>query len=209
MRCGNDGTSGRQRGHMASKAEKLRRKRGRPLKEGVGRTDSGRISRATGEQDPVDKVAKEARMKMYGIAKDVAGSPEAATVVGRLYLLGQRGGGISLEQYNGLCQYRDGREQYLKAIQAPDSLASKSSSGPTRSEDEDAEARAKAKARYMSARRAIQDCQNENPGRNMWAAVDYLVIKDLDFSYMIGDLRLVGNALARHYGFDRVSKIAS
>ena len=47
---------------MTSKASKLRLKRkqrvGRPIKEGVARTDSGHISRAKDPGDPADKVAR-------------------------------------------------------------------------------------------------------------------------------------------------------
>lgn len=194
---------------MTSKSAKLRnhrnRQRGRPVKEGVARTDSGQISRSTKHTDPADKVAREARMRIFGIDPDVASTPQAATFMGRLSLMGQQGGGISVDQYDALVRFSMDRESYMKAILAPDSLVNTGSGGRTSfDEQEDEESRLRAKRRFMGARKAIQDAQNENRCSNLWATVEFIVIKNLDFSHMIGDLRIVGNALHRHYrGLDQ------
>jgi len=199
---------------MVSQAERLRSKRnaqrGRPIKQGVGRTDTGRISRSKEPSEPADKVAREARMKIFGIDPDVASTPQAATFMGRLSLLGQQGGGISTDQYDALVRFSMDRESYMRSIMAPDSLAVAGAGGRSSiDEDEDTESRQRCKRRYDAARTAIQNAQNENRGNNLWAAVDFIVIKNLDFSHMIGDLRLVGNALNRHYqGLDRKREAA-
>lgn len=194
---------------MTSKASKLRLKRkqrvGRPIKEGVARTDSGHISRAKEPGDPADKVAREARMRIFGVEAEVASTPEAASFMGRLSLLGQKGGGISRDQYEALIRFSMDRESYMKSIMAPDSLVNVGDGGPSSFDEQaDAESRARAKRRYMKARDAIQAAQNENRTVNLWAAIEHIVIKNMNFSHMIGDLRLVGNALHRHYqGLDR------
>lgn len=199
---------------MTSKASRLRTKRanrvGRPIKEGVARTDSGQISRAKNPGDPADKVAREARMRIFGVDAEVASTPQAATFVGRLSLMGQQGGGISSDQYEALIRFSMDRESYMKAIMAPDSLVNVGEGGPSSYDEEaDAESRNRAKRRYTSARDAIQAAQNENRMANLWAAVEHILIKDMNFSHMIGDLRLVGNALHRHYqGLDRKREAA-
>lgn len=188
---------------MASKAARLNRKRaGRKLKAGVARTDSGAISRAKAPGEAPDKLARDARMKMFGVDAKDASTAQAATVMGRLSLLGTAGGGISPDQYEALERFSACREQYMLSINAPDSLLSKGHGGSTGFDD--AEHKAKVKSRYFAARAAIQRAQNEHPGSNLWAVVQFVVIDNQDLSYMIGDLRIVGNALVRHYqGLDR------
>jgi hypothetical protein len=198
---------------MSSRAAKLkahRAKRGRPLKEDVARTDSGAISRSKHPAESADKVAREARMRHFGIAAKHASTAEASTVMGRLSLLGQEGGGISVDQYEALKRYATTREHYMISIMAPDSLRSKGNSGPSSFDElRDTETKARLKRQYDSARSAIQSAQNEHRNSNLWAAVQQIVINDMDFAYMIGDLRLVGNALLRHYqGLDRKAQIS-
>lgn len=199
---------------MTSKASKLRAKRaqrvGRPIKEGVARTDSGQISRAKNPGDPADKVAREARMRIFGVDAEVASTPQAATFVGRLSLMGQQGGGISSDQYEALVRFSLDRESYMKSVMVPDSLVRAGEGGPSSIDEEaDTESRLRIKKRYGGARDAIQAAQNENRMANLWAAVEHILIKDMNFSHMIGDLRLVGNALHRHYqGLDRKREAA-
>jgi len=188
---------------MASKAQKLNRKRaGRKIKAGVARTDSGQISRAKVPGEAPDKVARDARIKMFGVDAKDASTAQAATFMGRLSLMGTQGGGISADQYEALVRFAACREQYMLSINAPDSLLTKGQGGA--SGEDDAEHKARLKARYFSARAAIQQAQDEHPGSNLWAVVQFVVIDNQDLSYMIGDLRIVGNALMRHYqGLDR------
>jgi hypothetical protein len=197
---------------MASKLNKVRikRKPGRPLKKDMARTETGQISRAKNPGEPADKVAKEARMKMYDLPAETAALPQAATVIGRLSLLGQQGGGISIDQYDALVRFSMERERYMKAVMAPDSLVNAGSGGAScMDEESDTESRLKAANRYDSARSAIQNSQNENRGSNLWSVIQHIVIGNLDFPHMYGDLRLVGNALNRHYqGLDRKRKAA-
>lgn len=195
---------------MASKAEKLRAKRGqqrgRPVKPDMPRTDSGRISRSKTRTEAADKVAKEARMRIFGVKAADAVTAQAATVIGRWSLVGIKGGGISSDQYEALMRFANSREQYMTSIQAPDSLRSKGGGGP--STEDDAEAKARIKRHYLEARGAIDRAQLEHRHGNLWAAVQYVVIDNLDLSHMIGDTRLVGNALDRHYqGLDRKGKV--
>lgn len=148
-------------------------------------------------------------MRHFGVAAKHASTAEASTVMGRLSLLGQEGGGISVDQYEALKRYSTTREHYMISIMAPDSLRSKDAPArATFDEMQDAEAKARLKRQYDTARAAIQNAQNEHRNANLWAAVQQIVVNDADFPYMIGDLRLVGNALMRHYqGLDRKAQI--
>ncbi|UDF30056.1 UNVERIFIED_ORG: hypothetical protein LHK14_01670 [Roseateles sp. XES5] len=188
---------------MASKAEKRSRKRaGRKPRTGVARTDSGAISRAKTPGEAPDAVARAARMKIFGLCARDASTAEAASVMGRLSLLGQEGGGIASDQYEALTRFAACREQYMLSINAPDSLLRRGEGGASGTDD--AEGKARIRQRYLAARAAIQRAQDEHPGANLWAVVQHIVIEDRDLPYMIGDLRIVGNALARHYrGLDR------
>ena len=174
---------------------KSKRRRGRPITIDVARTDSGRISRSKNPGEAPDKQAKEARMRMHGVDQKHAATAEAACVIGRLSFLGPEGGGISVEQYQALKEYRDLHERYMKVIGAPDSLAVSSGGGMG---DPDGDAEIVVKRRIVAAHEAIMDCQAENKYGKICAAIKSMVLKDEERD-MIGDLRLVGNALHRHF----------
>lgn len=182
-----------------SRAERLRRKRGRPCKADVARTDGGRISRAANNDEPsAFSVAQETRMRLYSISKEDAGQPEANSVIGRLKLSGE----VSSDQYEALDRFILSHQTYMKAIQAPDSLKVPGVGSSATTEEADQEWRLKVEKKYKAARKAIRDAQNHCNG-NLYAAVDYLGFRDEFHAHMIGDIRLVGNVLIRHYGLCR------
>lgn len=184
-----------------SRAERLKRKRGRPCKVDVARTDSGRISRAANNDDPsAYTTAQETRMRLFSISKQDASQPEANSVIGRLKLSGE----ISTDQYEALDRLVCSHQSYMKAIQAPDSLKVPGAASSAGSEEADQEWRLKAEKKYKDARKAIRDAQNHCNG-NLYAAIDYLGFRDEFHAHMIGDIRLVGNVLIRHYGLAKAS----
>lgn len=148
-------------------------------------------------------------MRHFGVLAKDASTAEASTVMGRWSLLGQEGGGISTDQYEALKRYSTAREHYMNSIMAPDSLRSKGNAGPSTFDDaRDSEIKLRLKKQFDGARTAIQNAQLEHRNANLWAAIQQIVINDADFPHMIGDLRLVGNALVRHYqGLDRKAQI--
>ena len=198
---------------MASKSAKLKAKRerqkGRPLKEGVARTDSGAISRSKRPADPADKVAREARMRHFGVTAKDASTAEASTAIGRWALLGTKGGGISQEQYEALTRFTTTREHYLLSMQVPDSLRSKGSPGrSTFDEQRDTDRAVSLKKQYDGAMAAIKAAQIEHRNANLFAALQYVVVGNCDFPHMIGDVRIVGNVLHRLFqGLDRKAQI--
>lgn len=190
----------------------LSRKRGRPRKEGVIRTESGQPSRA---KDPPSRLALEVRAFHTGLTIDEAKDQLAATWVGQLliaYKKWERKGrsegaqqpeaSISSAQFDGLSKYRELHASYLRAIGAPGAYYESSGIGDALDEDEMARKVAATKSRYEAARKAIQDRQNHYPG-NLWAALDLAVIRDQKMAHMVGDLRTLGNVLANHFNGSR------
>lgn len=182
----------------ASKAER-RRKRGRPIKEGVARTDNGRISRAANTNEAPDKVARDARMRLHGVSKEDASQPEAGTVIGRMKLTGE----LSKAQYEGLIRYSMTRERYMIAMGVPDSLRTRSGGVMNVASDESDIGAVEAWGRVH---KAVLEAQKQSNG-NLVAALNYMVTRDEYYAHMIGDLRVVSNALVRHYGIDAREQI--
>lgn len=183
----------------ASKSERLRRKRGRPIKEDVARTDNGRISRAANANEAPDKVAREARMRLHGISKEDASQPEAGTVIGRMKLSGE----LSRAQYEGLTRYSMTRERYMLAMGVPDSLRTRSGGVMNVAPDESDIGAVEAWGKVSGAVSAAQSQSNGN----LVAALNFMVTKDEYYPHMTGDLRIVSNALVRHYGIDAREQI--
>lgn len=139
-------------------------------------------------------------MRLYGISKEDASQPEANSVIGRLKLSGE----ISHDQYEALDRFICSHQSYMKAIQAPDSLKVPGAGSRAGDEEADTEWRLSVERKYKDARRAIRDAQNYCNG-NLYAAIDYIGFRNEFHGHMIGDLRLVGNVLIRHYGLTRDS----
>lgn len=175
---------------------------GRQKKHGVARTSKGRISRAlSAMQEHAEPIA--VRMRMYGLTEPQARDQKASTFVGRLCLMGVKTGGISEGQYEAAMEYKRQRDAYHRAIAAPDSLANASHGGLGEGTAEEHARWCRAvTAKFQASTKAIQTEQSvlDNRGRNLFAALDYLIIRDQQFSHMIGDLRVALNALVRHYG---------
>lgn len=180
---------------MASKAAKLKAKRasrGRPKVEGVAREPNGRISRS-----PLDTNSEEImrRAERLGLAVVQARDQKAATYIGYLNLLGKTDG-ISDDQYDAAMKYLDLRSSYLRSIKAPNSEYQNDGSGNTSPDISESyiDWCKSTKERYDNCRKAIQQAQNECRA-NLWAALDLCVIQGHRMDHMIGDIRLLMNAL--------------
>ena len=174
-------------------------KTGRPRKSNVKRTKSGRASRAGAV--PANMEAILTRMRIFGLSEQDARDQKAATFVGRMNLMDKKAL-ISDAQYDAAIAYLDLRDKYLRAIGAPD--ASKQSGGATAgmSTDQHSSWCATQKAKFDGAVEAVRFEQglHENRGANMYAALDYIVVRDEQHWHLVGDCRLALNALAHHFG---------
>lgn len=88
----------------------------------VAREPNGRRQRETYISDSQkaenQRVAREYRIKVFGLSEKDALDQKAATVHGRLCLLTTQGGGISLDQYHTAERYLTDRNAYMRAISA-------------------------------------------------------------------------------------------
>lgn len=186
----------------------LSRKRGRPRKINVIREPNGRISRK--DQEPPSKLALEVRARMTGLSIERAHDQQAGQWLGRLHMAYQAWYrqarakdepqppmSISTGQYHALLTYATLRNNFLKAVGAPGAIYDGAGQGIG---DEDAaETWARySKKKHEAARKAIQEAQNSSTG-NLWAALDHCVIQEQQMPHMIGDLRVLANALAAHF----------
>lgn len=175
-------------------------KRGRKRMLNVPREPNGRPSRSGIDHKPADVVAIEARMKHWGITKERARDQKAGSYIGYLSILGKRDG-LSADQYDAAVQYRALYESHQRALKAPGAQYDRQIAIP--SGDEPSEWYIgwcrETVERFRACRDAIQEAQNSNRHGNLWAALDYCIIRDERHGHMVGDLRIACNALARFF----------
>lgn len=181
-------------------AAKRRAKRGRPMKENAPREPNGRVSRSGIDHGPADVVALDARRRHLELTKDQAKDQKAGSYIGYLNLLGPRDG-LSDGQYEAATNYLGLREAYLRAIGAPGRVVDGEAGGASSSDVSDAyiDWVIDTKEVYADCRKAIQEAQNQHREANLWAALDLCIIQGHHMPHMVGDLRLVCNALARFF----------
>lgn len=186
----------------------LSRKRGRPRKIDIVREPNGRPSRKA--KDPPSKLALEVRARMTGLSIERAHDQQAGQWLGRLHMAYQAwhkkdrnddkqqpSQSISTGQYHALLSYQTLHNNYLKAVGAPGAVYD--GGGQGLGDEDAAETWARhSKAKYKAAREVIQTAQNSSQG-NLWAALDHCVIQEQQMPHMIGDLRVLANALATHF----------
>lgn len=177
----------------ATKAEKIRRKRGRFRTENVPREPNGRISRSGIDHGPADVVALEARRRIWGLTEKEAKDQMAATFIGRLRLRRD----LSEEQYNGALNAISLRNAYLRAIKAPGAKYDGAGEAPDEDAYEDWASRTV--AAYNAMRKGIQEAQNETRTDNYWAALDLVIYQDQPLEHMVGTVRSLCNFLARFF----------
>lgn len=205
----------------ATKGLKIKRKRGRPRKEGVMREPNGRESRA---KDPPQRLALEARARMLGISVIEANDPDCATFIGALHAAHMRwvrqceayaahrtstpppenppAQSISTRQYDAILKFLDLRNNALKVFNAEGAEYDNRpawSTAPIFTDDEVARKAEATKQRYTASRAAIQKHQNVNRTENLWAAVDICLIRGERMPHLTGAIRHVGNALAEFF----------
>jgi hypothetical protein len=175
-------------------------KRGPKRKEGLPREPNGRQVR---NQEHISGV--ELRIRVFGLSPSDAMDQKAGSFVGRLRIAGQnkRPEGIDEREYNAALRYFELYNMNLRAIGAEGAIHERGE-GPSIAADEDEQAKAVAniKARWKAAQAAVQAKQNECR-ENLFAALEYCVIRDCSFVNMVGTLRLALNALATHFEGNR------
>ncbi|WP_409361579.1 hypothetical protein ACRPOS_000990 [Bartonella heixiaziensis] len=172
---------------------KKRAKRGRPRIKGCAREPNGRISRAKTPREPVNQLAIEMRAKRFGLTIEEAKNPLAATYIGRLYLQGE----INQDQYDAAQKYLEVRNNYLCAKGLPSAIYDDF----TPSSNEEAQKRwiERATHCYEETKSLIKEAQQLHHQHNFYAALQYLVIEDQSLTHLVSSLRIVLNALHKHF----------
>lgn len=192
--------------------------KGRRRKSGK-REPGGKLSRkpadvAARANDAYDRAERdalsvgiEARLRVHGVAPGSAIDPMAGSFIGRLCL--QRV--ITSQQYDAAMRWLEDSRLYSIAVGAPHAPGAVD---PNRTHGRESGYENVARtlhitARHDAAREAVQELQNELRGTaNLWAALNYIVRRDEELYHMVGDFRLVANALVRHYKLDGQRRVA-
>ncbi|EJF87765.1 hypothetical protein [Bartonella rattimassiliensis] len=187
---------------------KIRKKRGRPRITSKIREPNGRISRAKSPKQSPPHSAIELRAKRFGLSLEEAKNPLVGTYIGRLCLLSYKedSSGISKEQYDTAQQYLQIRNDYLCAKGLPNGYYD----GFTHStSDEQAKKQwvQRATQRYEDMQEAIKEAQYQHRQHNFHAALQYLVIEDQPLSTLVGSLRIILNALYKHFDYSSQKSI--
>ncbi|GGE36254.1 hypothetical protein GCM10007276_12170 [Agaricicola taiwanensis] len=138
-----------------------------------------------------------ARMRHHGVDWDKARDPLLGTFVGRLAQLGVIGGGISMEQYRAAQLYLETLDAWHRATGAPQNFNQPRPEGEGNG-DWEAFVRS-AKQQYAAMREALADLQVTGRTPAPIAALDVLVVRNVEHWPLVGDLRIALNALKRHF----------
>lgn len=189
---------------------------GRKRKNGP-REPNGKPSRAKVPTSPKVVVPEnesplKLRAAVFGLTLAEARDQKAGSFIGRLQMLHVRDktdpSGLSQAQYDAGIRYLELRNQFHKQIGSGEAIYERVEGLVTiMSEDEREEQWSKIKARWHDVRDCIQQAQNQSRG-NLWAALDYCVVRNESHGHMIGDLRLALNALANFFERGRVRRAA-
>ncbi|ENN95370.1 hypothetical protein [Bartonella vinsonii] len=168
-------------------------KRGRPRIQGCVREPNGRISRVKTPRESVDQLAIEIRAKRFCLTIQDAKNPLAGTYIGRLYLQSE----LNQDQYDAAQKYLQIRNNYLCAKALPSAVYDDF----TPSSDKAAQKRwiEKATDCYEKMKEVIKEAQYLYRQHNFYATLQYLVIEDQSLPYLVNSLRIVLNALHKHF----------
>lgn len=181
---------------MAKAAGRKRLKAGPRDREPNGQL-SRRVEAVEGRREETAREARKtavgARMRLFGVPKEVAHKEIAGTVVGRLRI----GKEISEEQYQAAIRACRVKNDYDRALGLTKANAAKFLG----STDNYADWYREKIDSWDAVRAAIRlaQCEQSNFGTNLFGALDYVVFEDQDLMHMLGDLRLCLNALNRHF----------
>lgn len=148
-----------------------------------------------------------ARERLWKLDPKVSRDQMAGSFVGRLRLQGD----LSQIQYEAAITWQDDVRAYGIARNSPPDASAidlNRVQGLGSGTEKPAQAR-RAVRRYEDAREAVQAAQNAMHGRAaLFAALSYIVERDVWLSHLVGDLRLALNALAQHYRIGNGRKAA-
>ncbi len=190
-----------------------------PKPKGGKRETAGRLSRRPEDVsarniEGLDKDEREmiatgvaARERLWGLDPKISRDQMAGSFIGRLRLQGD----LSQPQYEAALMWQEDVRAYGIARNSPPDASAidlNRVQGLASHAEKPARAR-RAIRRYEAARDTVQACQNALHGRAaLFAALSYVVERDVWVQHLVGDVRLALNALAHHYGLAQTVKAA-
>ena len=143
-------------------------------------------------------VAKAARVRVNKVAPEHAGTDLASTVVGRLYLQGK----LEPEQLSAARLLADTYAAYQRAVDSPrppKAVNIGGASGPT-PQDVSPDFAHRARSQWGAITGLLQAENNKHRTTAIYAACDYVVLRDIDLPHLFADMRIGLDAIARQYG---------
>lgn len=186
---------------------------GRKRQTAIAREPNGRASRKPADEAKrreakisdithwdMMAVAVTARNRVHGVPLAVAKDQRAGSVVGRMVMAGV----LTKAQGDASTRYAEDVAAYHQAISAPRQPGAVDlNAGHGQSVlEENVRAKLRAVRRYTGAREAVQGEADLRRGANLFAALDYFVLRDENHSHMLPWLRLALDALAVFYGME-------
>ena len=144
-------------------------------------------------------VAKAARVHVHQVAEEHAGTDLAGSVIGRFYLAGV----IDPEQLNAARLLADSYAAYQRAVDSPRPPKAVNVEGTSGALplDMPSDLARRARRRWGAILGILQAANNAHRGAAIYAACDYIVLRDLDnLGHLLPDLKLGLNAIAQAYG---------
>jgi len=135
---------------------------------------------------------------MLGVPVEMARDPRTGSYIGRLFLFG-RGEGLSRDQYDAAIQFLRLHNDWRKVIGSPEAHYEQRATVDAVDPDKYEAWAAHTLKEYEAVKEAIQREQMQLRGENLWAALQYVVIRDMELPHLIGPTRIVCNALHRHF----------
>lgn len=189
-----------------------------PKGKAGNREANGRLSRKPADKKVRDEAsiasdeweamstALMARWRVHKVPASQVRDQMAGSYIGRLCLAGE----LTQIQYDAAQSYLADRQAYHMAIDAPKQMpAVDLNAVHGRTHAENVKRSRQAIEKFMGSdgksgvTGAIREAQQIIGNRgNLWAAIDLCVVKEIELHHMLGDTRLVLNALARHYGLE-------
>lgn len=184
-------------------------KRGPKKQAAIAREQNGRASRKPAdvtkrlngeldaEQREALRIGVEGRHRLFGLDPSQLRDTDAGTFVGRLRLAGD----ITLQQGEAAIRYAEAFHEMQITMGGPKpsgAINLNATHGMPGAENVDRSVRAMES--WRSACAAVQAKQNQMGGTsNLYAALDYIVIRDVECPHMLGWLRIALDVLAAHF----------
>jgi len=190
----------------------MARKRSKASREPNGRISRAKNPTASAREIPADEEPLKLRAKVFGLTPKDAKDQKAGSFIGRLCIRHRNDKndpiGLTDEQYEAGLRYLELRNLYHRQIGSEDAIYERSTFGTmTDSPEEQAKRWQSIKTRWNEAIASVQRRQNESAG-NLFAALDYCVVRDQSFTSMVGDLRIALNGLAEFFSRGKARKAA-